>query len=421
MPPKTLLNNRQFLLGILICSIGTLFYCYEFILRILPGILQNELSLLFGNIPASVFGGVAAFYYFAYAPMQIPVGILMDRFGPRLLLTFACLCCTIGSILFMDFSSLWVSSFGRFLVGFGSSFAFVGALTLAVYWLPPRYFSLVAGLVTAVGMLGIIFGEIQITHLSVKYGVIYILDILVIAGAILTVIIFLVVRNGPKGTKPKVEPWSKFFRNVWFVLTKLEIWIIGAVGAFLYTSLSVFGELWGKTYLEQAHHLSNVEAAQTISILFIGWAIGAPFAGTLSDLSGRRVLPLVIGAACSLVCISIILYIHNLSYMVLNILMFFYGLFSSTEIVVFAMARESVKIKLTSTVFAVINMIVMLGGVIFQPLVGRLLDIFQGPPLITGVHLYTVEVYQLSLSILPLSLLMVMILAFFLKDSKRIN
>lgn len=419
MPTKKRLTNRQFSLGILICSIGTLFYCYEFILRILPGILQNELVLLFGNIPASVFGGMTAFYYFAYAPMQVPVGILMDRFGPRLLLTFACICCTIGTMLFMDYSSLWVSSVGRFLVGFGSSFAFVGVLTLSVHWLPPKYFSLVAGLITTLGMIGIVFGEIQITHLSVQYGVNYIFDLLVILGAILSVVIFLVVRNGPHVSFLKTESWSKFFKNVWHVFSIPEIWVIGAVGAFLYTSLSVFGELWGKTYLEQAHHLSKVESAQTISILFIGWAIGAPLAGFLSDFTGRRVIPLVIGAFFSLICISTILYSNNLSYSLLNILMFFYGLFSATEIIVFAMARESVRIKLSSTVFAVINMIIMLGGVFFQPLVGKLLDVFSGPSVAPDVHFYTVEVYQLALSVLPVSLLLVMILAFFLKDYRK--
>lgn len=420
--PKKLnenITNTNFYYGILVCAIGTIFYCYEFILRIIPGVLQNELSAAFGNISASVFGQISAFYYFAYAPMQIPVGILMDRFGPKLLLAFACLCCTVGSVLFMNFASINIASFGRFIVGFGSSFAFVGVLTLSVHWLPPRYFSLVAGLVTTLGMLGVVFGEIKLTKLSVQFGLFYTLNWMVIVGAILTLIILVVVRNGPHGFILKSEPWSKFFKNIWIVFTLPQVWVIGCVGALLYTSLSVFGELWGKTYLEQVHHLSKVQAAQSISVLFLGWAFGAPLSGYISDITSQRILPIVLGAFGALVVISIVLFSHSLSFEVINILMFLYGLFSSTEIVVFAMAKEATKVNLSGTVFAVINMIIMLGGVIFQPLVGKLLDVFDHVPEGATIPIYTMQDFQLALSVLPLSLLMVMILAFFLKDYQK--
>ena len=125
------ISKKQAFLGSLICAIGAFFYCYEFVLRIIPGALQSELSAAFGHISATTFGQLSAFYYFAYSPMQIPVGMLMDRFGPRRLLTFACLCCTLGSWMFADISSMLVAGCGRFLVGFGSSFAFVACNALA--------------------------------------------------------------------------------------------------------------------------------------------------------------------------------------------------------------------------------------------------------------------------------------------------
>ncbi len=134
-----LTNRKHLLFGITVCLVGALFYCYEFLLRILPGTLQSELSIAFGHISATTFGQLAALYYFAYSPMQLPVGMLIDRFGPRRLLSFACLCCMLGSYLFMTFSSLWIAGIGRLLVGFGSSFAFVGSLTLMMHWLPRRY------------------------------------------------------------------------------------------------------------------------------------------------------------------------------------------------------------------------------------------------------------------------------------------
>jgi len=409
-------KRKQILWGSLVCAIGALFYCYEFILRIIPGALQSELSAAFGHISASAFGQLSALYYFAYSPMQMPVGMLMDRYGPRRLLTFACFCCSLGSLMFSYSSSLLIAGSGRFLVGFGSSFAFVGVLSLALHWLPRRYFSLVAGLITTLGMLGVVYGEVKITEMASTMGLSYVSTTMVGIGLILTVLIFLVVRDGPGGHEMKSQPLPEFFRNVVMVLVSPEVWLIGFVGACLYTSLSVFGELWGKSYLEHAHNLTKVEAAKAISYMFLGWAVGAPVAGYLSDLTGRRVLPLVFGAISAFICICIILYCPGLSHITLNILLFLYGLFSGTELIVFIMAKENSGVELSGTVFAATNMIVTLGGVIFQPLVGKLLDTFGDSGLVNGEHIYTVVDYQVALSILPLALLLVAISAFFLKD-----
>lgn len=414
-------NNQRILAGILVCAVGGLFYCYEFVLRIIPGVLQSELSAAFGHISATTFGQLSAFYYFAYSPMQLPVGPLMDRYGPKRLLVFACISCTFGSWLFSFTSSIVLAGIGRFLVGFGSSFAFVGVLSLAVNWLPKRYFSLVVGLVTTLGMLGLVYGEVKITEISLTLGWHHALDLMVIIGAVLTVLTFFVVNDGPGGQVRNASPLPEFFRNVLFVLTSSEVWLIGIVGACLYTSLSVFGELWGKTYLEQAHHLTKLEAARTISAMFLGWAVGAPLAGYFSDRTGKRVFPLMMGAVFSLICISLVLYYPGLSYISLNILLFLYGVFSATEILVFVMAKENSGAELSGTVFAATNMIVTLGGVVFQPLVGKLLDTFGDSKVIAGEHVYTLVDYQIALSILPISLLLVTILGFFLKDLHQIS
>ncbi|MGQ3888511.1 MFS transporter [Legionella sp. CNM-1927-20] len=409
-------SKSQAIFGSLVCAVGAFFYCYEFVLRIIPGALQSELSAAFGHISATTFGQLSAFYYFAYSPMQLPVGMLMDRYGPHKLLTFACLCCTLGSWMFTDISSMLVAGCGRFLVGFGSSFAFVGVLSLALSWLPKKYFSLMAGLITTLGMLGLVYGEVKITDIAVDFGWLHVLRLMIIIGAVLTIVISLVVRDGPTGHRKHGYPLPEFFKKVWHVLSSPQVWLIGFVGACLYTSLSVFGELWGKSYLEQAHHLTKVEAAKTVSAMFLGWAVGAPLVGYLSDQSGRRVLPLVVGAIMGLICISLVLYYPGLSYFALNVLLFLYGVFSSTEIIVFIMAKENSGAQLSGTVFAAVNMIVTLGGVIFQPLVGKLLDMFGDSNVIAGEHIYTVVDYQLALSVLPISLLLVTILAFFMKD-----
>lgn len=412
-------NRKQLYLGIFICAIGALFYCYEFILRILPGILQQELSIAFGHLSASAFGQLSALYYVAYSPMQLPVGMFVDRLGTRRLLFIACLCCVIGSWMFSDFSSLPVASLGRFIVGFGSSFVFVGVLSLAVEWLPKRYFSSFAGLMTTLGMLGLVYGEITITKTVSSMGLHYVFLVLIIAGMILSGLLITFVQDSPsKKQKPHLA-LRTFFTQVTKVLCSKPVWLIGIVGACLYTSLSVFGELWGNAYLQQAHHLSAQQAANTISLLFIGWAIGAPLSGFISDYTGNRVLPLQISALGALVCIALIIYMPGLSYHSINILMLFYGIFSGAEIIVFIMAKEYSGATLSGTVFAATNMIVTLGGVIFQPLVGFLLDYLGDSTLISGTRIYSVMDYRVALSVIPASLILSIIIAFFLKNKPR--
>ncbi len=421
MRDVTLISRKQLWFGITVCLVGAFFYCYEFLLRILPGTLQGELSVAFGHISATTFGQLAALYYFAYSPMQLPVGMLIDRFGPRRLLSFACLCCTVGSYMFMTFSSLWIAGIGRLLVGFGSSFAFVGGLTLMMHWLPRRYFSLATGLMTTLGMFGLMYGAIKITALSASLEIEQVLMLTVIVGALLTFLIFFVVRDGPGAEQTQKHALPEFLSQVWRVLISREVWLIGLVGASLYTSLSVFGELWGKTYLEHAHGLSKMEAAKGISAMFLGWAVGAPLGGYFSDRSGRRARFLIGGAFFALLCIGSVLYIPHLSYMQLMVLLFLYGVFSGTEIIAFVMAKESSGAELSGTVFAVINMIVTLGGVIFQPLVGYLLDFHSNKAVMGEVVTYAVSDYQRALLVLPLSLIGVMILGFFLKDACHVE
>jgi len=412
--------NPTLWFGSLLCGLGALFYCYEFVLRIIPGILQSELRHVFGNLSASAFGTLSAFYYFAYSPMQIPVGVLMDRFGPRKLLTFACLACTLGSYLFAQTWSFELAALGRFLVGFGSSFAFVGVLSLTLQWMPRRFFSLIAGLITTVSMLCLVYGEVKLTHLSDSLGLHTVLMGSVWIGLLLTGIIFTFVRDGTQNVTPYDKgQWMDFFTDVWHVLSSRHVWLIGIIGACMYTSLSIFGELWGKMYLEQAHHLTKSQAASGIAALFLGWAVGAPLMGHISDQNQRWRYGLILGALGGLLCVSALLYVPNLSYPWILSLMFFYGVFTATEIIVFIIAKEISGAKLSGTVFAVTNMIVTLGGVIFQPTVGKLLDLASHTTLTHGLDkTYAASDYQIALAVLPLALLGVIIMTYCFPEKK---
>ena len=114
----------------LMCVLAGIFYCYEYYLRVGPSVIQPQLMQTF-DISQAGLGTLVAYYYLAYVPLQLPVGLMMDYWGPRRVLTLACLCCALGTLLFATGDSLVMAKAGRFFVGFGSAFAYVAVLKLA--------------------------------------------------------------------------------------------------------------------------------------------------------------------------------------------------------------------------------------------------------------------------------------------------
>src|SRR3954464_5349888 len=110
--------------------VASLFFLYAFVHRVSPSVMVDELMRDFA-VGAAVLGNLSAFYFYTYASLQIPVGVLMDRIGPRRLTAAAAAVCAIGSFVFAMSDGVATASFGRALIGVGAGFSFVGTLTVA--------------------------------------------------------------------------------------------------------------------------------------------------------------------------------------------------------------------------------------------------------------------------------------------------
>ncbi len=403
-----------------ICAVSALFYAYEYILRISPNVMSTQLMQYY-DINGIALGNLSAFYYYAYTPMQLPVGVLMDRFGPRRLLTVACAFCAVGSYLFASSHFLSVAGLGRFLVGFGSAFAFVGVLKLATIWLPPDKFAAISGFTSALGAVGAVFGEISMTRLVEDIGWRQTVTITAAAGVILAVVIAFVVKDGKhrEVSEGSHEPLDipRICLGFWQILKNKHIWLNGIIGCLLYLPASAFAELWGKGYLQGAHHLSNTSAAAGISLVFLGFAIGGPLFGWWSDHIGKRKPPMILGSIFAAILVTLVLYIPNLPTQVLYVLLFFFGMSFGCQIIVFPIGRELSPSNLAGTALAVTNMLVMLGGVIFQPAIGGFLDFGWDGTLVNNVHVYSALDYRYSLSVIPGLLILAAILVNFIKET----
>lgn len=399
-----------------IIIIAAVFYAYEYLLRIYPALMTQELAQYFAIMAIQV-GHLAACYYYAYAIMQIPVGVLLDRYSPFKILLLACLACVAGTISFILADNFLLAQISRFIVGFGSAFAFVGTLKLATLWLPKRYFVFAAGLTSTLGLLAAMGGNILLAMAIQQHGWQATLWGLAYLGMLLLGVLLVTALAGAEPAIPAttIVKLHVNFNYAKQLLRNPLLWLNGLAGCLFYLPLSVFAELWGVAYLEQTYQLSNVTAATAVANIFLGWAIGAPFIGILTSrfLSGRLIL--MLGSWLTAGLFSILLAAKTLSLFEIKLILFLIGLFNSSQIIILETACKLNPIEYSGTSLAMTNMLVMLGGAILQPAVGWLLDLQGFHFTHHGGIMLSPAVFQNALLVIPIACLVVGWLSYLIK------
>ena len=401
-------------------------YCFAYLLRVYPSVMECELSSYFG-ITAGGFGLLTSFYYFAYAPMQLPVGVIVDRVGARRSLIIASMISTLGTFVFAYFKLFDIALIGRFMVGFGAAFAYVTALKLASIWLPRKYFAIATGAVTGFGMVAAIFTDIFLTHSMNTYGFRFAMYFPLFIGIILILSIFFIIRDNPKEEKTADAKITALdYRQLGDYLLGMmrnsQMWLIGLVGALLYLPSSVFLDLWAIPYLKYVHHLTREQAAWGVSVMLMGWILSSFISGALSDIFRTRRVPLLIGCSLATIVSSFILFWHGLlSVYLLYPLLFIFGLCCGPHPLCFTLSKENNPHKISGTAIAFINFVIMMGGFIFQPIVGDILDWLWDGSLENGMRIYKAHHYVIALSIIPIGLFIASIITLFIKETYQRN
>ncbi|MCH9643936.1 MAG: MFS transporter [Gammaproteobacteria bacterium] len=408
----------------LMCGVAILFYFYEYMLRITPSIITPQLMHTY-RLNARSFGNLSASFYYIYAPMQIFVGLLIDRYGPRRLLTMAALISSLGVYFFASMQSLMVARLGRLLIGFGCAFAFVGVLKLATIWLSHKRLALISGTTMAVGMMGGVIGDLVMMDLVNHQGWRLACYIIACVGLVLSVFIFILVRDNRMELKnPDYIDNTVSFEQMWQGIQKLiknpQIWLNGIIGCLLFMPLTGFAESWQVPYLSYVVNFSHRDAVLAASMVFLGWAIGAPVVGWISDEFKQRRLPITIGTAMATVLIAYILYVPPSSKNALYVLLLLYGICSSVQSINYAICCENTPPQLTGTAISLTSMIVMLSGFSVY-IVGAILEGLWKGVMMNGLHVYDIQSYQWAFLIFPAGLLLAVILTFYLKPEISAN
>lgn len=422
-------DHRLPTMGLVMFGLAALYYFYEYWLRVAPTVMSAELKQFF-NISDPMLGHLAACYYYAYVVMQIPVGVIFDRYSVRTVLTLACAICVGGTFLFCETESFWIAQLGRFLMGFGSAFAYVGVLKISSVWFPKKYFGISAGICTALGMVGGYSGLTFIGWLVQTEG--WQLGLRKIAwfGVALTVILWTALRDKPvkllivdrdddkKPAPARSKSNHRLLNSFTGILASPKIWLSGLIGSITYLPISAFAELWAVPYLEASGYL-KADAASCSGTLFWGFAVGGPMWGVISAALNRRQLPLIVGSLLSGIASMFIITVPHINPAWMRGLFFFCGLFASAQILAFAVSSDLCVKRMNATAVAFTNMLVMLGGALLQPVIGILLHfVGSSEPHIEGVVQlsHRVQSYKWALLVLPMGLILSAVLSWFIHE-----
>jgi sugar phosphate permease len=404
----------------LIWGLGAAFFLSEYFARIAPGIMVPELMGAF-HVDATSLGSLSLIFYISYLGMQMPVGTLVDRFGPHRLLTITAALCAMGCFLFASADYLAFAKAGRFLMGFGAAFAFVGTLKLATIWFSPTRFGLLSGLTQALGMVGAAVAAGPLSTIVHAIGWRPTMWLIGIVLLLLAILIGLIVRDYPKDRVQEIavhtEKNLRFWEAFKIVLRNPQSWLNAAYVGLVYAPTAAFAELWGVSYLNRVYDIDRTLAAAAVSCIFIGLAIGCPIAGWLSDRIRRRRPVMLVAAVMSLLFMSCALYIPNLSVPALFTLLFLYGLANGGFATSYAVAGEINPRRVAGTSMGFANMASVIIGACFQPIIGWFLDLQWNGQMIDGVRFYSPEAFRHAMMALPICLLIGVACTFLVKET----
>jgi len=382
--------------GWFLCAV---FFLYAFVHRVAPSVMVDDLMRDFA-VGGAALGNLSAFYYYAYAGSQIPVGVLFDRFGPRRLITAAGAVVVLGSVVFATAETLWLANLGRLMIGFGCAFSFAGALNYAALWLPPGRFATLGGWAQMLGVVGGIAGQAPAGAAVEAFGWRPVTMVLAVFGVGLTLAFGVVLRDKPRAVDGAGVAGS-MLAGLRRAAGTGQVWLAGGFGMAMTASMLAFAGLWGVPYIMEAHDLTKAEAAGLVSILFVGWGIGAPLLGWLSDRLRRRRALVLAGGTLATLGIAAAIYTPGITPPWLGAILFVQGLGASSMVLCFAVARENTPAWAGGATLGIVNTLVVGSGAIMQPLLGWALDTLWDGRVEAGARVYSVAAYETAFLILP--------------------
>ncbi len=365
-------------------------YVLAYFHRVSAAVVAPELTEAF-HASGALLGVLASAYFYPYALMQLPAGLLSDSLGPRKAVTLFTLMASFGAVFFGLSPTASLAILARILVGLGVAVIFIPGMKIFAEWFSAEEFALVTAIFMVVGALGWISAATPLALLTLWLGWRMAFIIIGIGTLLLAILSWLIIRDRPEdiglpsitemdvSRSVAVAPVKRvgLLEGMVIVLRQRHFWPLAIWFFFTSGTMFGFGGLWGGPYMMDVYNLSKAETANILMMIPVGMIIGSPLFSMLSDrvVRGRRPVLIASASMLSVIWIPLAFFTARLNGTMLGFICFLLGVFSgSIVIIAFTATKELFPKDITGTSTGAVNFFAFFGGAVFQPLMGMMLD-----------------------------------------------
>jgi MFS family permease len=390
-------NFSQIKKPLLLWSVVTLFFAFQFILRLSVGILREDIIAKY-NIDTIMFGSLAGFYYLGYSSMQIPFGIMLDRFNFRSVIIFAILITVIGTLPFVLTNNWYLVLAGRFLIGAGSAVGFLAVTKVIKLFFKEAQHSQMIAFSFTFGLLGAVFGGKPMKIIFNDYGYEQGFILLMLVSTAIAFIIFLVKDKSITRIEEQSDNTLPNLKDIVNLLLNPVILLIGVSGGLMVGALEGFADVWSMPFFNHVYGINIDDSILITSFIYIGMCFGGPILAFLADYLGSENRVILLTNIFTIGVFILLFLVHSWNFYALSALMIFLGILCCYQVVVFTQVSRLVDKNVTGLAIAVTNCLNMSFGYLFHFAISSLMQASSTIMRKDDPYLYIV-----SLSIIPIA------------------
>jgi len=389
--------------------ITALYYFHQYALRSAPAVMMPQLSQAFGMSAVGVASLVGLFYY-GYSPFSLVAGAALDRFGARQVVPIGAAMVGVGALLFGS-GSAGLAGAGRLLQGAGGVFALIGAVYIATQHFPASRAATLIGATQMFGMAGGSAGQFVVGPMiasGVPWRGFWIG--MGLAGLAISALLYFML-PAPQQPPQRADWLRGAARALGVVFRNPQSILCGMIAGLLFIPTTIFDMVWGVQYMQEGHGLDYATAVMRSATVPLGWIIGCPLLGMISDRIGRRKPVIVAGALVLFGCLVFILY-GRVGVLPAGVVGIVAGMASGAAMLPYTVIKEANPPDMGGTATGVVNFLNFTFSALLGPVFGRALRMATG-----AAAERQLEHYQSTFQPLLYGVGLAMLLTFFLKET----